>query len=408
MSPFFSRSLFLKTLLSLLLCAFLLGGGLLVFQFLLKNGPKVAQDKENIFKPLVHSAEMSPALEAFSLEAQGQIISPQQTPVSAQVSGKVEWVSPLWQTGASLKQGDCLLKIEDIDYQTEKTRLEANVKKAQYDLANEEALAAQAKKEWQRNHPEPSAEKALNTQQNPLLFREPQLAAAQAALAAQKALLLQAENNIQRTQIRAPYDCQLVRKSVDLGAYVAPGTLLAELIPSDKRELRLPLSLLDFAYLKKNATLESVFFQIRLLSEQTPYVWQARLSRLEPLVEKDTQSLTLLAEIAPNADNPPAFRLPPVGLFVNATLIGAPLADAWEVPASSVRGNEEVWIIDEKSCLQRQPIQLLRRHQDKALIQSKGEKNSLKKGQKVCTTLLEAPIEGMPVEVVPQSNGSDT
>ena len=54
--------------------------------------------------------------------------------------------------------------------------------------------------------------------------------------------LRQAEANLQRTRIVAPYAGRVLEKKVDVGQYVSPGTVAATVYAVDYAEIRLPLT----------------------------------------------------------------------------------------------------------------------------------------------------------------------
>ena len=88
------------------------------------------------------------------------------------------------------------------------------VAQARLRLAQEEAEARVAQKEW---------EELGGGDASPLTLREPQLEEARAAVAAAEANLETAERNLERTEIRAPYAGRIRNESVDLGQFVTRG-----------------------------------------------------------------------------------------------------------------------------------------------------------------------------------------
>ena len=57
-------------------------------------------------------------------------------------------------------------------------------------------------------------------------------------------------NNLKKTKILAPYTGRLQSTNVNIGQFVSPGTLLAQVYATDYVEVRLPLSLGDYEQLK--------------------------------------------------------------------------------------------------------------------------------------------------------------
>jgi multidrug resistance efflux pump len=68
---------------------------------------------------------------------------------------------------------------------------------------------------------------------NELAVREPQLAQARALLASAKAGLEEAERNLARCEIRAPFAGRVGEKTIDAGQYVTRGTAVARIYAVD-------------------------------------------------------------------------------------------------------------------------------------------------------------------------------
>ncbi len=116
--------------------------------------------------------------------------------------------------GASVKEGDVILRIEPDTYAAEVAaqkaavlRAEANVKLAEIELVRKTALV-------QRE----------TVAQSELDIAQANASVAEADLAAAKAALTEAELNLQRTEIKAPFDGRIGRNNVSLGALVSPST----------------------------------------------------------------------------------------------------------------------------------------------------------------------------------------
>ena len=56
------------------------------------------------------------------------------------------------------------------------------------------------------------------------------------------------------------------------------------------------------------------------------------------------------------------------GLFVEASISGKPIQQSVELPATALRGDNTVLLVNENSRLERLPIELLRREQDRVWV----------------------------------------
>ena len=166
--------------------------------------------------------------------------------VAAEVSGKVAWVAPAFQSGGRVGAGDVLFRIDDADYQNRVQQARANVAAQQVALlqAEEEARIARAEYEgFQRRRSDGTA----SGQASPLTLREPQLQAARAALARDSASLADAELALSRTEVTAPFSGIVRMETVDPGQFVGPGQSVGRLYADDAVEVVVPLSDQDAA-----------------------------------------------------------------------------------------------------------------------------------------------------------------
>ena len=84
---------------------------------------------------------------------------------------------------------------------------------------------------------------------NPLTLYEPQLKAAQAAMAGAQADLSQAQLNLKRTVVPRPFNLRVRVKRVDKGQYVRVGQELATVYGTDVAEVIVPLPVAELRWL---------------------------------------------------------------------------------------------------------------------------------------------------------------
>ncbi len=153
------------------------------------------------------------------------------TDLIARVSGTITDI--VVADGATVKAGDLILRIEPDSYQADvaaKTaavhRATANLELAQIELGR--------KSELLRRQAVPESE--VDIARADKLVAEAELAAAEAALT-------EAELNLDRTEIRAPFDGRIGRIQVSLGALVSPSTgALATLVQQSPMYVTFSLS----------------------------------------------------------------------------------------------------------------------------------------------------------------------
>lgn len=305
-----------------------------------------------------------PSDHSITVRTQGTVEPVRRVGLVAQVSGKVEAVSELFLDGRFFKAGDTLLELEKADYEFAIARALAQEAAAAQRVAEERGRNLQAQREW----------RDLGTAEaNDLFLRKPQLRAAEASLAAAQADVAAAELSLDRTTVRAPFDGRIESKSVDIGQFVAPGTVLAQIYATDRVEVHLPISesqlaLLELPLFETAATAyPEVTLSARFGGER--WQWQGQISRVEASIDRDSRVTFAIAEVSnpfgeSNSERPP---LTP-GLFVEASIAGKPIQQSVELPATALRGDNTVLLVNENSRLERLPVELLRRERDRVWV----------------------------------------
>ena len=135
-----------------------------------------------------------------------------------------------------------MIRIDATDYQAALAQAEAALADARVALDAELAKAEQARRDWKRqgNKDEPTA----------LFLREPYVKSAEAGVKAAESALEKAQRDLERTEVKAPFAGRLAAAHTEVGSYLPPGAPIAELFTTAPYEIRLPLSLDDWSFLK--------------------------------------------------------------------------------------------------------------------------------------------------------------
>ncbi len=331
--------------------------------------------------------------------SQGTVAPRTQTTLFPEIAGRVLQVSPSLADGGFFEAGAELLRIDPTDYQLQVVQAEAQIAQAQLSLETEEAQAEVARKEWQ------SLGKG---EASPLLRRVPQIARARAALSSAQAALAQAERNLEKTRISAPFAGRVLRKNVDIGQYVSPGTPMATIYSVDYAEIRLPLPDEELAYVDLPLSYRGDGSQKRqpvvlLRSEfgQRNHSWTGRIVRTDGTIDPQTRMIHAIAQVAdpygrgPDPDRPPLA----VGMFVEAEIQGRLMKDVVALPRAALRGEDQVLVVDPESKLRFRPVNVVRLERERVLIDS-----GLQEGELVSLATLTTVVDGMEVQVQQDSD----
>lgn len=360
----------------LALLILIVASALLIVLVLTKEDPEKKEQRELVTSVRVQA--ITPSEHRVEIRTQGVVSSLREVRLAAEVGGRVVDKAPQLLVGGAVAKGQVLLQIDPADYEAVKARAESALAEAQLALEQEQAMAEQAVLDWRKlGRGEPSD----------LVLRKPQLVAAKARVESARAELQRAGRDLERTLIRAPFDARVRAVSVEVGTVLAPGTPVAELYSGNELEVRLPFSLLDYGFLDPG-TPTPVILEARVGGQ--PRTWRAELVRLDGEVQRRTLSAYGMARVLPDEQG----GLPPVGLFVEATVQGPMLEQVVVVPRSAVRGSGEVWV-EQKGRLERREVTVLRSTSRELVVRAE-----FQDGDQLVLTRLAAPLVGMKVEAL--------
>lgn len=288
--------------------------------------------------PLVEQLVVSPEDHAPPVRSYGTVESFFETNLTSQVSGQILEVSEKFRVGETVKAGHVLVKIDPTDYTAALALEEANLTVAERSFAEEEIRAAQAAGDWEASGRD-------LTKATDFVLRKPQLAAARASIESAKAAIAKARADIERTEVKAPFDAVITARDAAPGNQASSQTSLGTLVSTEKVEIRLPLIAEQLARVSIPADAE-------ITSPLKPGIsWKAKLVRMEPSVDRQNQVMYAVAEVEqPFADEAKSL---PIGIFANAAIVAKPVPDSYRVPEAAYVSDRFVWVIDSKNKLKR-------------------------------------------------------
>ncbi len=334
----------------------------------------------------VRVREVIPMPIQLSVHSQGTVVPNTESELIPEVSGRVEWTAPSLVNGGYFNAGDVLLRLEDNDYQSSLDRAKATLNRA-------EAEFEHARFEYQRLKSLEDRQLASRSQiENQLRAFRVQEASLQDA----KANFEQANRDLARTEVIAPFSGLVRQESVDIGQFVSRGTAIATIYADDQAEIKLPIADRQLAFLnlpighrgelplnlQPNVKLEADYAGRKL-------TWQGKIVRTEAQIDVASRMVHVIARVS-NAEQEVPLS---VGLFVNAEIEGLLVEDIVVMPRNALRNGNRVLVVDESDRLRYRDITPLRLYQNNVLIQG-----GLEAGERVCVSPLQTAIEGMIVK----------
>ena len=347
----------------------------------------------------------------YRIQSQGTALPRTSIRLVSEVSGKVVSVAESFDVGQIFAKGDVLLKIDARDYELALAQARSQVAQAQLRLQMEVKEADVVRREWQLlNQGEPTG----------LQAREPQLASARAALEAALAAEEAAKRNLDRCEIRAPFDGMVARAGVRPGQFAALATPLGELFATDVAEVRLPLIASDLSFIDlprpgaKVALGQAPKVTLSARAGDRRTEWLGHIMRSEETVDPMNRMVYVVAQVVDpyglaKRDGAPLRS----GTFVRASIEGRTQENVIVLPRQALRGKDRVWIADpvwiesETSTLQEwlgyrdQQTRLIFRSVDVSFADAKQVivAAGIQQGEQVVVSLLAAVVDGMGVKV---------
>jgi RND family efflux transporter MFP subunit len=358
---------------------------------LIRSRPEPEKREMETVVPVVNIHTVTLSDEHLTVISQGTVTPRTQSVLVPEVAGRVIEVSHSFAPGGFFESGERLVRIDAHDYRQALVGAQSVHARAQLRLAQVEAEAQLAREEW---------EELGQGEANTLTLFEPQVAEARASLAAAVAGVEQAQTNLQRTEVRAPYAGRVQTKQVDLGQVVAPGAPLATIYAVDLAEVRLPLADdelafvdLPLGYRGESESGPGPETTLRAEFAGNVHEWKGRIVRTEGVIDPVSRMLHTVAQVRdPYGKSKPGRPPLAVGLFVEAEIAGKTVEDVAVIPRAALRPDGRVLIVDDDNRLRFREIEILRALRSTIIVET-----GLAQGDRVCTTALSAVIDGMQV-----------
>lgn len=398
----------------------IIGFAILAFMLLKVSEPETPAMEKKEKAWLVEAVEVDYQRVAPEVTIYGRVETPRDASLKSALEADVIQVNVL--EGDNVTAGQTLIKLDDIDIQLVLQQRQADLQEAQSQiesenqrfhrdkalLANQKQLLDLADKAVQRARKleqtrlasQASLDDALAAyEQQALALKQLQfdidnhtarLTQLQAAKQRAEALLAQAEVNLSRTEIKAPFAGRVAELTVSLGDRVRPGDSLLTVYDLDNLEVRAQI---PGRYIPQVRQMLQQGKQLEARAVVDDQLMQLTLNRLSGEVREDSGGIDGLFSIDNN------IAPLPLGTFVELQLQLAEQDNVIEIPFSALYGMNRVYLIQDEH-LQSVAIQRVgevERDNGKNSLLIRSE--SLKPGDLIAATQLPNAITGLRVEV---------
>lgn len=338
--------------------------------------------------PYVDYALVSSAAPRITIRAPGRLQPRNVLDIVGEVSGKVTYVNPALELGGQLKAGEVLLRINATLYDAALMQAKAAVQnaKAQQQLAESDYRRIQGLAE-RGNASVATRDRA-----------EANLEGARAGSLQAKAQLISAQENLDRTVIRAPFPAAVLAENVTLGTYVSPGQSLARIFDVRAGEIVASLT-------QRESTLIAAAFdanggkEIAVTAKSTSGSVGLQnligvVKQFSPAIDQKSRTATILAvfpDVFAGDNTGRVFAGDFMTLEIDMILDEL----VWKLPFEAVRKNAYVWTVGRDDQLRKVPVQVLERVGSRALVTSDTDLT----GKRILLTLLSEENEDMSVRL---------
>ncbi len=371
-----------NTLLMVICTIILLALGFYANKKLMATKPEAKKAEVEAWTPSVRVVETKLMSYTPEIGSEGMVTASTKTMLISEVTGGLVYISPDLKKGNVILEGEILIKIDDADYQTQLTTAKSTLADAELMLAQEEARATQAEREWKKLGRGGSA--------SDLVLRKPQIKSAKARIESAEATIIKIERDVSKTVIRAPYTCMVNEKFIDSGAFVSNLSRIVEVSSIDKHKVRLPIDLNELGFLDDNSGIGSEILLESNIGGKS-YLWKGTAVRFEGGVDSNTFSRIMVVIVERDESKQKGFELPPVGLFLKGKLAGKPMGEVFAIPREALREGDTLWCLNEDMTLNIVDVNIVRTERDVVMVDAK----SLSDGAHIIISPIAIPVDGM-------------
>lgn len=367
----------------------------------------------------------------------------------AEIGGRVTEVHPEFESGNRVDKRERLLQIDPADYELRIQQRAAELKQAEAELEQvqqgvrsdrtslelQQALLEVRKQDVERLRQLRGSSAASQSEsdlaqaaylnqalaveslQRTLSLSDAKLQSARAAISLAEARLREAQRDLERTTIEAPFDGLLVDAELQPGQYLSPGQALFELHDIDVIEVEAQFSLAQLSQLvlvgqpgetlevpaeiEPNRFLETLSATVTVRSGDVDVTFEGDPIRVTAAIDRQTRTLGVVVEVdTPARLGPGAAVALRSGAYCEVALFRRDPIEQIAVPRTAMR-EDAVFVIDADGRLRRRPVTVRGSLDDRRLI------DGLRPGERLVLNPPADATDGLLVEARPVGDPLD-
>jgi multidrug efflux pump subunit AcrA (membrane-fusion protein) len=413
-----------------LLPVIILGGAIGGSVWFVKTKPSPKKQKRVAAASVVETTAVAGGSHKVVVAAMGRVVPVQEITLQPEITGLVVWKNSNLVPGGIIKSGEALLRIDRRNYEAARKQQLAAFEKAKVAYQIELSRSEVAEEEWKMmGGPEAGGQRpeaggpgpgpaaggsvagggSLGTgavaRAKSLALREPQLRAAKIAVLAAGNLLEKASIDLERSEIKAPFNAVVISESIDIGQFVSPQSHLAKLAGTDAFWVEASLPVRELQWFNKPDRNGKTGPKVTVLYDigtAEPVKFQGVLARVLSSLDNAAKMVKVLIRV----DDPLMLEQKKSkvkllsGAYVKVLIDGVTLDNVIEIKAGLLREGNRVWVMNSNSVLEIKDVDVIRRQSGTALI-----KNSITDGARIVSSNISAPIPGMRLKQLSETGG---
>jgi RND family efflux transporter MFP subunit len=374
----------------------IIAGGLLAAMGLVVSRPQPERTPEPRTAPIVSTEIIAPRTAALVVEGNGTVRPTSEIVLSAEVSGRVRWVSPQMVRGGSFNRGDTLVMIESLSYDNAVAIAQAEVQQRRVDVALAAQNQAIAQQEYELLRARTGVTQQSDTSLSARLARQqPQYEAAEASLSRAEAQLADALLDLRRTVVTAPFSGRVRAESVDVGQVISPGQSVAEIYGTDAVEVDISLSTRQAALISDlwdETGADRIPTVVRAEFGGLWHEWNGFVEHAAGALDPTTRTVEIVVRVPDPFDT--ADDRPPllIGSYVRASIVGESVEGHFAIPRPALRNGPSIWLVDDDGIVTSRSVAVLQEVQDTVFVRA-----DLKAESRIIVSDLTVMTEGMQV-----------
>ncbi len=364
------------------------------------------------------------------VEAFGTVAPRESLKLVAQVRGPIVEIDPAFKEGGFVQKKTRLIQIDPRNYQLAVERRRVQIKQAEAELKSLEQQVVNlkarmkiarsdvhlAKNEYLRlkklvdrkviaqsqldktEQVYLASQERLQALDNQLALIAPQKEQLIAARDMARVLYQEAQLDLERSVIVAPFDGWVLEKVIEVGQHVNIGQQLGRIYSAGELDIEVRVPAKDLKWFPEDMGQKTpIFADVVFKNGGSSSTWSGRVARVKAMMDQRTRTLPMVVEVdeaAVSMQKNEQVGLRP-GMFVTVLIKGKKIQNVFVLPRYLVYPGDVVFTVKE-GALKSNPVHILRGHKDTVIIG-----DGLAEGDLIVKSPLSSPVEGQIVRLKP-------